>query len=53
MLQWKKKKRKEKTTPSGVNLMMSQVLYWAAQDHASVLLHILPPSQELIPPHMG
>ncbi len=23
--------RKEKTTPSGVNLMRSQVLYWAAQ----------------------
>ncbi len=25
------KRREEKTTPSGVNLMRSQVLYWAAQ----------------------
>ena len=25
------KERKEKTTPYGVNLMRSQVLYWAAQ----------------------
>jgi len=28
---WQEKKRKEKTTPFGVNLMRSQVLYWAAQ----------------------
>ena len=27
----KKKKKKKKTTPFGVNLMRSQVLYWAAQ----------------------
>jgi len=25
-------KRKKKTTPFGVNIMRSQVLYWAAQD---------------------
>ena len=24
---------KEKTTPFGINLMRSQVLYWAAQNH--------------------
>jgi len=27
----KERKGKEKTTPFGVNLMRSQVLYWAAQ----------------------
>ena len=27
-----KKKKKEKTTPFGVNLMRGQVLYWAAQE---------------------
>ncbi len=31
--EWKGKERKgkEKTTPFGINLMRSQVLYWAAQ----------------------
>ena len=31
----KKKKRKEKTTPFGVKLMRSQVLYWAAQVYSA------------------
>ena len=30
--QQKERKRKEKATPFGVNLMRSQVLYWAAHD---------------------
>ncbi len=48
-----KKKRKEKTTPFGVNLMRSQVLYQAAQiswpysvhlaDYASLTLQCKPP----------
>jgi len=40
----KKKKRGEKeggrkTTPFGVNLMRSQVLYWAAQTWAKLIFH--------------
>ena len=37
------RKRKEKTTPFGVNLMRSQVLYWAAQGYVLLLLlqHLL------------
>ncbi len=31
--------RKEKTKPFGINLMRSQVLYWAAQDHLSSIQH--------------
>jgi len=33
----KGKKRKEKTMPFGINLMRSQVFYWAAQVHVPLL----------------
>jgi len=38
--QKKKEKRKEKTTPFGVNLLRSPVLYWAAQGGQGGLLSI-------------
>ena len=43
MLQYKEKK---KATAFGINLMIIRVLYQAAQNHASVLLHVLPLAAE-------